>query len=112
MTTRRPKRPARGAASRSPTGKPKRPQRPAPRLKAAEGAERLTTVKVPPPFEAPFLSAQRYVQRYFAERVEQPSTATIAIAGERYVLMRAASLSVEFVEMVMKLYQDKGESEA
>ncbi|HEV2110714.1 MAG TPA: EAL domain-containing protein, partial [Gammaproteobacteria bacterium] len=47
-----------------------------------------------------------------AERVEQPSTATIAIAGERYVLMRAASLSVEFVEMVMKLYQDKGESEA
>ena len=112
MNTRRPKRPARGAASRSPPGKPKRPQRLTPRPKAAKGAERLTTVKVPPPFEAPFLRAQRYVERYFAERVEQPSTATIAIAGERYVLMRAASLSVEFVEMVMKLYQDKGESEA
>ncbi|HEU5398172.1 MAG TPA: EAL domain-containing protein [Gammaproteobacteria bacterium] len=69
-------------------------------------------MKVPPPFEAPFLRAQRYVKRYFSDRIEQPDTATIAIAGERYVLMRAASLSVEFVEMVMKLYQDKGESEA
>ena len=113
MTTRRPKRPARGANSRSSTtGKPKRPKQAAPRPKATKGVERLTTVKVPPPFEAPFLRAQRYVERYFAERVEQPDTATIAIAGERYVLMRAASLSVEFVEMVMKLYQDKGESEA
>lgn len=68
----------------------------------------LTTVKVPPPFEAPFLRAQQYVAQYFAERIEQPESATIAIAGERYVLLRAASLSVEFIELVMSLYQDKG----
>ncbi len=54
---------------------------------------RLTTVKVPALFEAPFLRAQDYVQRYFADRVENPDTATISIAGERYVLLRAASLS-------------------
>ena len=74
--------------------------------------DRLSTVKVPPQFEAPFLRAQEYVARYFAERTEQPDTATISIAGERYVLLRAASLSVEFVELVMKLYQDKGEAQA
>lgn len=74
--------------------------------------ERLTTVKVPAPFEAPFLRAQQYVARYFADRVEQPDAATISIAGERYVLLRAASLSVEFIELVMSLYQDKGPVEA
>ncbi len=73
---------------------------------------RLTTVKVPALFEAPFLRAQDYVQRYFADRVENPDAATISIAGERYVLLRAASLSVEFIELVMKLYQDQGEAEA
>ena len=82
------------------------------RAEAGTASGQLTTVKVPAPFEAPFLRAQEYVARYFANRIEQPDTATIAIAGERYVLLRAASLSVEFVEMVMKLYQDKGEAEA
>jgi diguanylate cyclase (GGDEF)-like protein len=72
----------------------------------------LSTVKVPKPFEAPFLRAQEYVARYFADREEQPATATISIAGERYVLLRAASLSVEFVELVMRLYQDQGPEQA
>jgi len=74
--------------------------------------DRLTTVRVPAQFEVPFLRAQEYVARYFANRIEHPDTATISIAGERYVLLRAASLSVEFVELVMKLYQDKGSAEA
>jgi diguanylate cyclase (GGDEF)-like protein len=72
----------------------------------------LTTVKVPSQFEAPFLRAQDYVRRYFADRLENPDAGTIAIAGERYVLLRAASLSVEFIELVMKLYQDQGNAEA
>jgi diguanylate cyclase (GGDEF)-like protein/PAS domain S-box-containing protein len=79
---------------------------------AALFRSKLTTVKVPQPFEGPFLRAQQYVTRYFSDRIEQPDTATISIAGERYVLLRAASLSVEFVEMVMRLYQDKGAGEA
>jgi diguanylate cyclase (GGDEF)-like protein/PAS domain S-box-containing protein len=74
--------------------------------------EQLTTVKVPEQFKAPFLRAQQYVADYFSDRIEHPDTATILIAGERYVLLRAASLSVEFVEMVMKLYQDHGEGPA
>jgi diguanylate cyclase (GGDEF)-like protein len=76
------------------------------------GVPELTTVKVPPQFEAPFLRAQDYVRRYFADRLENPDAGTISIAGERYVLLRAASLSVEFIELVMKLYQDQGEAEA
>ncbi len=78
----------------------------------ASFADRLTTVNVPEQFKEPFLRAQQYVARYFSDRIEQPDTATISIAGERYVLLRAASLSVEFVEMVMRLYQDKGVEEA
>ncbi len=87
------------------------------RLESAGSAEaaaepRLTTVRVPAQFNTPFLRAQDYVARYFADRIEQPDTATISIAGERYVLLRAASLSVEFVELVMKLYQDQGSQQA
>ncbi len=74
--------------------------------------DNLATVRVPPQFEAPFLRAQQYVASYFADRVEQPETATISIAGERYVLLRAASLSVEFVEMVTRLYRNEGSDEA
>ena len=79
---------------------------------AASAEPRLTTVSVPAQFEAPFLRAQEYVARYFANRIEQPDTATISIAGERYVLLRAASLSVEFVELVVSLYQDQGSQQA
>lgn len=78
----------------------------------AADPDALTTVTVPPPFETPFLRAQQYVAQYFAERIEQPESATISIAGERYVLLRAAALSVEFIELVMSLYQDKGPVEA
>jgi diguanylate cyclase (GGDEF)-like protein len=81
-------------------------------LRRAQLSGALSTVKVPKQFEGPFLRAQEYVARYFADRVEEPATATISIAGERYVLLRAASLSVEFVELVMRLYQDKGPEQA
>jgi diguanylate cyclase (GGDEF)-like protein/PAS domain S-box-containing protein len=81
-------------------------------IETPAGASELTTVKVPTPFEPPFLRAQEYVSRYFANRIEQPDTATISIAGERYVLLRAASLSVEFVELVTKLYADRGPGQA
>ncbi len=72
----------------------------------------LSTVSVPPEIAPVFLKAQEYVARYFRDRVHRPDEATITIAGERYVLLRAASMSVEFVELVMSLYQDKGPAEA
>jgi signal transduction histidine kinase len=69
-------------------------------------------VRVPGPFEAPFLRAQAYVADYFRDRVENPETGTISISGERYILLRAASMSVEFFDLVTSLYQDQGPDEA
>ena len=73
---------------------------------------RLSTVSVPPEIAPVFLKAQEYVARYFSERIHRPEEATISIAGERYVLMRAASMSVEFVELVMSLFAERGPAEA
>src|SRR5512147_808088 len=81
--------------------------------KATEGnPAQLRTVSVPDPFAPIFLRAQEYVERYFHERVEDPERSIISISGERYILVRAASMSVEFFDLVMSLYQDKGLREA
>ncbi len=72
----------------------------------------LRTVSVPDIFAPVFLRAQEYVERYFRERIEDPQHSTITISGERYILVRAASMSVEFFDLVMSLYQDKGLTEA
>ncbi len=69
----------------------------------------LKTVRVPAAIEPLFLKAQDYVARYFSSKVENPELGTISISGERYVLLRAASMSVEFFDLVMSLYQDKAE---
>ena len=72
----------------------------------------LKTISVPEPFVPIFLNAQQYVYRYFASKIEDPEHSTISISGERYILVRAASMSVEFFELVRSLYKDKGEEEA
>jgi diguanylate cyclase (GGDEF)-like protein/PAS domain S-box-containing protein len=59
-----------------------------------------------------FLKAQEYVSRYFASKTEDPGQGTISISGERYILLRAASMSVEFFDLVTSLYRDKGSEEA
>jgi diguanylate cyclase (GGDEF)-like protein/PAS domain S-box-containing protein len=79
---------------------------------AGARSDELTTVRVPPEVEPLFLKAQQYVRRYFRDFVHRPDEATISIAGERYVLLRAASMSVEFVELVTSLYQEEGPAEA
>jgi signal transduction histidine kinase/CheY-like chemotaxis protein len=72
----------------------------------------LDTVSVPAPFRQIFLRAQDYVRRYFSDRVEDPNHSTITISGERYILVRAAAMSVEFFDLVTKLYRDRGPTEA
>ena len=72
----------------------------------------LSTVQVPSEMRDVFLRAQDYVERYFAERVEDPRRSTISIAGERYVLVRAASMSVEFFDLVSSLYGERGAQQA
>ena len=72
----------------------------------------LTAASVPEPIQPLFLRAQQYVAAYFADRVEDPRQSTITISGERYILVRAASMSVEFFDLVTSLYRDKGPIEA
>jgi len=72
----------------------------------------LRTVKVPEPIAPLFQKAEAYVRRYFADRHEDPEHSSILISGERYVLVRAASMSVEFFDLVRSLYADKGAADA
>ena len=73
---------------------------------------KLDTVKVPEEFEPTFRKAQEYVSKYFKEREEDPSKGLIEVFGERYILIRAASMSVDFFDTVNNLYRDAGEEEA
>jgi len=70
------------------------------------------TVRVPESFRPPFDSAQQTVAEYFREFHADPTQGTIEIGGERYVLMRAASLSYGFLNAVRKTYADRGDEEA
>lgn len=72
----------------------------------------LKTVKVPAAMEAPFVAAEAVVSAYFRDRKEQPERGTIEICGERYLLVRAASLSVEFFSLVEELYGPGRQREA
>jgi len=72
----------------------------------------LNTVRVPAPMAPLFARAQEYVSRYFAERRYDPTHGTIEIFGQRYILVRAAAMSVEFFGEVMRLYEDQGEEQA
>jgi two-component system cell cycle sensor histidine kinase/response regulator CckA len=64
----------------------------------------LKTVRVPASMEVPFLEAERHVSRYFRDRKDDPEHGTIEIFGERYILVRAASLSVDFHALVERIY--------
>jgi len=72
----------------------------------------LTTVRVPDAIAAAFEQAEEVVSRYFRLRTDDPRHGTIEIAGERYVLVRAASLSVEFFALVQELYGPGREQDA
>jgi two-component system cell cycle sensor histidine kinase/response regulator CckA len=71
-----------------------------------------TTVRLPPEMEALYERAEKVVSRYFGDRVDDPSRGTIEVCGERYVLVRAAALSVEFFSLVTSLYGEGREKEA
>ena len=70
------------------------------------------TVKVPEQFQPIFNESEKLVAKYFSEAEANPSKGIIEINKERYVLMRASSLSVDFLTKIKDLYADKGEEEA
>ncbi|MHC4859109.1 MAG: V4R domain-containing protein, partial [Planctomycetota bacterium] len=72
----------------------------------------LRSVKVPEGFEPAFAKAEEVVARYFSARTDDPGSGTIEISGQRYVLVRAAALSVEFFALVRGLFGEGRETEA
>ncbi len=59
-----------------------------------------------------FDRAEDAVAAFFRDRVADPERGTIEIRGERYVLVRAASLSLEFFDLVRSQYGDARRDEA
>ena len=74
--------------------------------------EGLYTTKVPDKDYQLFFKAQQHVKQYFENTLQEPQHATIEFSGERYILVRAASMSIEFYDMVKSIYKDRGEKEA
>jgi two-component sensor histidine kinase/predicted hydrocarbon binding protein len=70
------------------------------------------TAKVPEQVKVVFEKAGKSVGKYFSNLRFNPEKGTIEVNGERYVLMRASSLSFEFKKTFKKLYADRGEREA
>ncbi len=70
------------------------------------------TTAIPPPLRPYFDQAEELVSNYFSKLEMNPAEASIKIDNERYVLMRASSLSIDFLNKIKSLYSDKGETEA
>ncbi len=72
----------------------------------------LNTVNVPDDFEPIFEKTQEFVKKYFNDMNCEPANGSIEIFGERYLLIRAASMSSEFFEIITNLYGGLGNDEA
>src|SRR3569623_620218 len=70
------------------------------------------TVSVPDEFVELFAQTQQPVARYFADKHFAPARGTVEISGQRYMLVRAASMSVEFYDMVRSIYGEEAEAAA
>jgi signal transduction histidine kinase/FixJ family two-component response regulator len=70
------------------------------------------SVTVPDELKPLFDLAQQTVGSYFRDLKMDPSKGTIEIHDQRYVLVRASTLSKDFLDTVQKLYADRGAAEA
>lgn len=86
----------------------------------AEGVEREDVVdpaqdlvvEVPESLRAPFVKGNEDVRQYFLHRFFDPARGHLQVGDERYILVRAASMSTEFYDLVHSLYQDQGDRAA
>ena len=69
----------------------------------------MATVKTPERWLSFFDRAEDLVRAYFANKEELPERGRIAVGDERYVLVRAEALSVEFYGMMRELYGGNAE---
>ncbi|MDD2717601.1 MAG: ATP-binding protein [Candidatus Wallbacteria bacterium] len=81
-------------------------------LMLAKQEPEAPTLLVPEQFKGVFDHAQKIVAEYFQQLHLSPTKGTIRIADERYVLIRASALSINFLNIIRLLYSDKGEEEA
>ncbi len=58
-----------------------------------------------------FEKAEKYVSEYFGQSQSDPSKGVISYHGERYILVRASSMSVHFLEFIMKMYPGLNQEE-
>lgn len=72
----------------------------------------LKTVTVPEAIEPVFRQAEKVVSQFFSQRKDSPESGSIEVFGSRYVLIRGASLSVEFFLLVRKLFGNGNEEAA
>jgi two-component system cell cycle sensor histidine kinase/response regulator CckA len=64
----------------------------------------LSSVKVPKDMEPVFEKAERYVKAFFEQEKQDPAAGTITIGKQRYILIRASSMSVDFLEFIRDKY--------
>ena len=81
-------------------------------LKRGTSIKKEKTVRVPPEMQPLFDIAEEQVGEYFQNLTFDPERASIDIKGERYVLLRASSLSINFYNKIRSLYANKGDEEA
>ncbi|NOQ73184.1 MAG: hypothetical protein GQ574_14350 [Crocinitomix sp.] len=74
--------------------------------------EKKSVVTTPIAYKPIFDQAEELVSGYFKKLKFDPVKASILIDDERYVLMRASSLSIDFLEEIKRLYSHKGNDEA
>lgn len=79
-------------------------------LRALNSAAR--TVQVPGHLESLFSEIEQRVAIYFEEFHHDAECGEITVFGERYVLLRTASLSYEFIHFIKERYSDYTEEEA
>ena len=72
----------------------------------------LRSVSVPEAFRPAFEEAEKRVEAYFASFRQDPARGEITIGGERYILVRAASMSVHFAEYIRSTYPGLEQAEA
>jgi two-component sensor histidine kinase/predicted hydrocarbon binding protein len=70
------------------------------------------TVLVPEAFREIFNKAEENVGKYFSDAYNSAEDGEISINGERYILIRSAALSYEFLDIIKEMYRSNGEEEA
>ncbi|NVJ51609.1 MAG: diguanylate cyclase [Gammaproteobacteria bacterium] len=72
----------------------------------------LKTVSVPDKFAPIFERAEKQVREFFNQQRMAPEQGTIEVHDARYVLVRGAAFSVEFFQIIRKVFGDDNQQQA